>query len=413
MGFLDWFRGKQEEGKITLKFDDIDSYIIRNVNLKTASNKAIEQAYNRISLELEDIKHNLNDLSVADVKDKVPDKARVKVLANRDAYVKVMQAFLQTIHLPDVINEEIALNFANDLNSSLDNFSKTTKKNFYIVEQLLGVELDKVTQNLRVVSATIDTLKNELEKEDSIILKNLRQRISILRDKKSKFSDISKKVEELESTLSPFIKSRQAIEEDIARMKSSKDYEILANLNKEKDSIEKKMKDLEQNFLQSFSQVSKIIKKYNKERKIKLLESYLEIPFDTLLKDSSMEILNHLKEMQNLSDELQLKGKTKEKILASMSKINHQYLSSILQKHQDLRSQLVGVKSKIFSSRLTEEEHRLASKIESINSEIKTFEADLQQLRKINEKIDLDEDKRVIANLLAKLTNKEFELILD
>ena len=67
----------------------------------------------------------------------------------------------------------------------------------------------------------------------------------------------------------------------------------------------------------------------------------------------------------------------------------------------------------MFSSRLAEEEMRLSSRLDSINSNIKLYESDIQQLKKIKGKIDIEEDKRVIINLLTKLTNKEFTIILE
>ena len=415
MGFFDMFTRKKQEAAVTLKLEDIEGYIISNINLKTASSKKIEQSYEKLSKELESARSNLNHLATADIKDKVPDKARVRVLGNRDAYVKALQLFLQSIQVPDVIDQEIALNFCNDLNSNLNKLGESTKKNFYISEQLFGIELDKVNQNLRVINSTVNLLKEELEKEDIIIIKNLRQRVSTLREKKSKFSDLNTRITDLEKKLAPFVNARSQVEEDIKDMKSSKEYEIYEKLSKDKAAVERKMKGLQQDVLEIFSQLSKIIKKYNKNKKVKLLDSYAEAPFETLLQDINLEITQHLKDVEQdiNSDELQLKGKTKEKMLKTLSILTPQYLTNVSSQYADLKTQFMGMKSRMFSSRLAEEEMRLSSRLDSTNSNIKLYESDIQQLKKIKDKMDIVEDKRVIINLLTKLTNKEFTIILE
>ncbi len=415
MGFFDIFTGKKQEAAVTLKLEDIEGYIISDINLKTASSKKIEQSYDKLSKELESARSNLNMLAIADIKDKVPDKARVRVLGNRDAYVKSLQLFIQSIHVPDVVDQEIALNFCNDLNSNLNKFGESTKKNFYISEQLFGIELDKVNQNLRAISTILNLLKEELEKEDVIIIKNLRQRVSSLREKRSKLSDLGIRVNDLEKKLSPFISARNQVEEDVKKMKSSKEYEIYEKLSKDKAALERKIKGLEHDVLEIFSQLSKIIKKYNKNKKIKLLDSYVESPFEALLQDLSLEITQHLKDVEKEinSDEVQLKGKAKEKMLKIISILTPQYLTNVSSQYAELKSQFMGIKSRMFSSRLAEEEMRLSSRLDSINSNIKLYESDIQQLKKIKGKIDIDEDKRVITHLLAKLTNKEFTIMLE
>lgn len=415
MGFFDIFTRKKQEAAVTLKLGDIEGYIISNINLKTASSKKIEQSYEKLSRELESARTNLNHLAIADIKDKVPDKARARVLGNRDAYVKSLQLFLQSIQVPEVVDQEIALNFCNALNSNLNQFGESTKKNFYISEQLFGIELDKVNQNLRVINSTVNLLKEDLEKEEVIIIKNLRQRVSTLREKQSKFSDLNTRITDLEKKLDPFVNARSQVEEDIKEMKSSKEYEIYERLSKDKAAVERKMKGLEQDVLEIFSQLSKIIKKYNKNKKIKMLDSYVESPFETLLLDLNLEITQHLKdvEQQINAEELQLKGKAKEKMLKTLSILTPQYFTNVTSQYADLKSQFMGIKSRIFSSRLAEEEMRLSSRLDSINSNIKLYESDIQQLKKIKDKIGIDEDKRVITNLLTKLTNKEHSIMLE
>ncbi len=415
MGFFDIFTRKKQEAAVTLKLEDIEGYIISNINLKTASSKKIGQSYENLSKELESARSNLNHLAIADIKDKVPDKARVRVLGNRDAYVKALQLFLQSIQVPDVIDQEIALNFCNALNSNLNQFGESTKKNFYISEQLFGIELDKVNQNLRVINSTINLLKEELEKEEVIIIKNLRQRVSTLREKKSKLSDLNARITNLEKKLDPFINARSQVEEDIKEMKSGKEYEIYERLSKDKAAVERKMKGLEHDVLEIFSQLSKIMRKYNKNKKVKLLDSYVESPFETLLQDLNLEITQHLKDVEKEinSDNLRLKEKAKEKMLKTLSILTPQYLTNVSSQYADLKSQFMGIKSRMFSSRLAEEEMRLSSRLDSINSNINLYESDIQQLKKIKDKIGIDEDKRVITNLLTKLTNKEHSIMLE
>ncbi len=414
MGFFDIFSRKKEEEKVILGLDEIDSYIAKNINAgSTSINKKIEQYYAKIGKEIEGIKASLNSLAIAEIKDKVPDKARVRVLGNRDAYVRALQGFLQSIHLPDVADQEIALNFCTNLNANLNSFSETTKKNFYITEQLLGVELNHVVQGLRVISSIISTLRNELENENAIIVKNLRQRVSSLREKRSKDDEMDSKIKKLEQGLSPLINARTSIEEDIKNMKASKDYEILEKMAKEKSVYEKKMKDVEKEVIEMFSQLSKAIKKYNKMNKAILLDSYLESPFQALLQDNNLEILIHIRkiEQQLAAEELQMKGKTKEKMLKTALTLTPEYLNTLLSKYSELRSGFINLKSKIFSSRMAEEEMLYSSRLESVSSNIKLCDAEISHLKKIKEKLNIDDDTRIISNLLNKLTNKEFTII--
>ena len=114
-------------------------------------------------------------------------------------------------------------------------------------------------------------------------------------------------------------------------MKSSKEYEIYEKLFKDKAAIERKMKGLELDVLEIFSQLSKVIKKYNKNKKIKLLDSYVESPFETLLQDINLEITHHLKDVEQAinSDEVQLKGKAKEKMLKTLSILTPHYHTNV------------------------------------------------------------------------------------
>lgn len=416
MGFLDWLLGKSQEDKIQLKLGEIDSYILSNITIKSSSiNKKIEQSYQKIAREIEAIRSNLNILATVEIKDNVPEKAKIRVLGNRDAYIHTLRNFLQTIHVPDVIDQEIALNFCSNLNQDLTKFSESTKKNFYIVEQLLGIELDKVTKNLRIIISTINSLKEELEKEDVIVLKNLRQRITNLREKRARLTDIDAKIKDLESKMHPFLKAKSEIEESITNMKQGHEYEIYWKFTKEKLSTERKMKELEQDFQEVFSQISKAVKKYNKTKRIKILDNYLESPFEALTQDASLELLNHLKDIETQlnSDELQIKGKAKEKIARSLSLLSHQYLSNVLARLSELKSQYMSIKSKLFSSRLAEEEMHLSARLDSVISNLKLYESELLQTKKMKEKLNLEEDKRIISNLLTKLTNKELSILLD
>ncbi len=409
-----WFKLFSKKTESTeLDIDKLNSFIINNTIKKLNTfEKEIRLIYSKIESESSLLKKNLQNLRLASIKDNIPEKVKIKVLGNRDSYVDYLQQTIEKISFPQLITQETTPDFYQKLDLLLKTINNKTIKNYYIIEQLIGNELSLVAESLRKIDKLNKTIKNNLDSEEIKIISNIKlassrlnENLALERELKTKKSNLEKDISSLEEEISK-------LDLKLEEVKKSKDYSIHLNLKNEKEKIHKKIISIEDNINNQFIEIKKLLKKFNNTNRIKLIDDYIENPFQALIQDKDFAITKYVTEIKDLLEKDSIKIKNKDKALKFLGSINHNLLYSSLEKHKNLILDHNRIKSRILSSPITEKESFLIDKIELINGNIKKHKEVLNAVEKNINKINTLEDKGIIENLLGKITDSAIKINL-
>ncbi|MBU2634561.1 MAG: hypothetical protein KJ674_04945 [Nanoarchaeota archaeon] len=386
MGFFSFLKREKKEVK-EIKLGDVNEFIsswqkrlIEDINLELESiNKKLDDEKAKIS-------DNISKLENAELNNKnIPERAKQMMEGNRETYIKKVNVFAKGIKLPDDLNE--VLGYCDTFNASLDDFSKSTLRNYHI---LLEFFRDHVV-NISVSMKNLDILMKNLKKivEDSEIEKigKLKDKNDEIKGKINWVKESKLKIEDLKKNLK--IKNNDFKEKEgkLRKLEESEDYEGFLDFVSEKDIIEDKINIMEKELFNYFFDIKTALKKYERlSIDDKLVRKYIEDSLNALLGDDELKIVEIIVKMKEsiLKGDLELKEDKKNRMLKELDK-GRDYFESFLKKYNGLNEKIGVLKNDIDSLKIVDEINELKKelKIDKVK-----LEKDEYNVKKISDDID-------------------------
>ncbi len=391
IGFLKKFLKPKEE---VVNFSEIDKWL-DNHNSELDTLKENLKELERLKLE---IFENLKILEKVDItQSKVEERVKHVVQGNLPAYTNAISIFLRKMIAPkeaDVVRLET---FCSTFEREFDSLNKRTFRNFQIIRELVGKELENVARSVKSLDLLVKELKKSSEKVKGII--DLKENAKLIENNLSSKEKNEQKRQELQKHKEELLESCNRISKELENLKGSKKAKDLENLKSDEKKISDNLKILENNLVTLFSPLQKALKKYNNICFIKKVESYLENPVETLLNDSDMEILKFLEDVKKMveDEKIDLKDDKKKKTVECLDKIDESFIKKFVSEHSSLNKELASIQREIKLNSLPKEINELEKELNLCMFKIENVD------REINKIKDLDINSE-IAMLERKLS---------
>jgi len=164
MGVLDFlkrFSSPKEVKKVP--FEDlsqwVDSWASKVVG---AAKLEVGTVREKIEEEKKKLQNNISILQQTELKNpNIPERARVIVQGNKVTYVQKVTMLLDKVDLPESLNDIVE--FCDSFDKFLDAFSKSTMRNYQILQEFFGNQTSAVAINIKNLDAYMKQLKKIIE----------------------------------------------------------------------------------------------------------------------------------------------------------------------------------------------------------------------------------------------------------
>ncbi len=333
----------------------------------------------------EEILNNLEELKNVNLdKTKAEDKVKNIVKGNINAYIHSINLFLKRINIPQEINFSYLKFFYEAFEREYSELNKKTYRNFQIIKELVGKELENVAKNVKRLELIIKKIKEqsqELKKYEELLLKfkNIKTNIE------NKDINIKKK-KELEEEKNNLLEDCIKIKEGIKNLKESKEFQEFQLLKDKKRILLDRKKNLENEIINFFSPFQKALKKYNNIHPIPLVKDYISDPVTALIKDQEFQIIEILQDIGKMIHEkkIELKEDKKKKIIQFLEHLNTSFLKSFIYRYQEIKKGEQEIKQEIEKNKVMEKIEELKKDFNVNSFKIENIKRELEKIKEID-----------------------------
>lgn len=321
--------------------------------------------------------------------EKIPERAMVIMNGNREAYLRSVNLFIDQIKTPSIINIRTISDFLSRFEANLDNFTKTSAKSYYVLQEFFKRESGEVAECIKRIDALSRSLLGSGYKDIDVIGKQIAE-IDTMLDMKRKARELLQSEEaEYNSTNAAY----KAAEEGLDKIKQTRDYKDFLEIEREKERVSKEMKRNDEEFSSMLSPVSKSMKKFSKMavEDEDLINKYIESPIEGLLKDHDLKIIGIFSKIKEETEKgtLDLQDKKKEKTIEAINSISKDKLVEISSKHHALKEEMEKLKKREGINTSAQKLSELNYKLSHLNNQLKRSLDNVEKIKKGIEKIDV------------------------
>lgn len=400
MGIFDVFRKKKEIQ--TVKFTELDKWLeeyFEQMGLRERINEFKQSSSDKIT----EIFAALEKLNNAELMNKnIPPKALHIMEGNRKNYVRQIKYFFENIEMPQNYSE--FKEFSEHFSERLDELSNQTQKNYFVLKEFLSHEAYEVVR--RVKELENDTLKlmREFDKKNVDTITTIRTRLEEFRRTEQVIKELEETKQKELHSIDGLKEKQEKIKQRLSLHKRSERFTEFKTLTAKEQEIEEKLKKERNEFLGTFLELEKALKKYKRQSlDEKLLDQYLEDAVYALTHDTDLKIVETLQKMKHTLAELNLKDKQLQKMEQNIDRLDTKYLGEKRKALMAMDIELKSVRSEKLQNtvclNITEQESLLKSTLNNISEKY----ASVEELDNKLERLNLNLIKQDIGQKLQQL----------
>lgn len=349
---------------------------------------------------MEDLKGELRVLEGVDVAGmKVEDKLKEFVKGNRKSYLIAMRSFLAQVRQPEKFDHNSLLGFCNGFEKELESLSKKTVKNYYIMKNLIGAELEAVAKGMKKLDLLVKEMKQKITTGKLELMEDVQHKLSEIYLYISEEEKRRKGLDELEKERGRLQEKENELRQELESFRTGSQFREFTELKNKSANLAQKQLDVSNELRSRFSVISRPLRKLEKSKPSRIVENYIENPVDALMEDSHFSIVSQLGQLTEDIKEGRIKEKAGEKILKVLRSMGKEYfrksreeIKELGEKLRKCNEQIEKVEFESKRDKLVEHLNRLekelgetGSKIESVKSkrigqDIDDIEDDLKKL---------------------------------
>ncbi|MBS1266533.1 MAG: hypothetical protein MAG795_00500 [Candidatus Woesearchaeota archaeon] len=379
-----WFLKKK------IEYSDLEDWIkTKKHSIRKKHSQKIKKFEKKINKEIKQAYSNLEILNKAELPNPDIKKRAVQIMqGNRDAYIQKTKSFL----------ENIEKGFE-DYESNLESYSQSTAKAFYVLKEFFANEAGKVAESIRIIDENYKKIKKASPQFNEVA--DIEQAWRDYKEAKMHNIRYNEKRKDFKLRMDKLSKSKKKLETEIKSLKNSKSWAQYQQQIKEKKELIQELEKIKHGIVSKFAVLERPLKKYGKiSLSAKIIENYLEKPFDSLLKDKDLEIFDVLQTLKEkvLEEKIDIKDRKVEKTKKIINSLDIEYLNSTRIKYKKVKNSIQTLEKAIKSHSAKLRLKELEYKLEHILEKISKTESEKTKLEKI------DEDK--LKENLIKITDK-------
>jgi len=417
MGLFGIFKKKQKSQEISL------TKLEEWVNSKTKEkfeilNASVKEVLDQIEETLQNIQTSMTVLQNAEIidADKIQPKVKSIVLGHRQNYIRKLNQLISAITQPTEVNHHTALEFYEQTQQELNNFSQETTKTFYAVQHLFHKQVDEIAKFIKLLDKHAEKIKKLIEKSSAVEIDKIKDQVNNL---KKQIEIKSQLKNELESHKSRFENAKQTMEQakqKLDNLLQSSEFLEMEKLQQEFSQIKKDIREIKTQIAQIFSPLEKALRKFSKItlQDEQLVQLYSEKPAQALLKDTGLKIIPLLQNMKSsiLSNSIELKDKKREKTLETIEQMTKEYLNLIITNHRELEEKQDLIEKKLKANKQLQNKQELEYKLEHATWIITKLEENIQETEENHEKINLNQLKTELEKQIKNIMRTEVRVFI-
>ncbi len=358
---------------------------------------AINAAKEEYPQLLINIKQAIVSLERAELRNpNIPERAKHFMQGNRDQLLKLTNKFVENLLVPKDAPD------MSQLDLLFHQYAQNTARPAAILSEFFGEEVKKIRSEL----ATIETKTNEIkkalaQKEQINRIAEITQNIDKTRTEKE---TVEKQQAEFQAQLRQLTGKRDVLKKEKEEFTTKPEYQ------KVKEDIvtsAKERQEAEQEITGLFLALSDAIKKYAHNTKNEKLSAYAEKPIDALIHDYTLGILKHVKGIEDAmkQGQLELKPERAQKAMEALKKITKENLGGMIHRYANAKKRETDIHHDVAQRAVMKEYEQYAVDIKTVNAEI-------EQLEKTIAKLTLPTDEQLKEELKTELEKHKITLTL-
>jgi hypothetical protein len=348
---FDWFRRRKEI--IHIKSSELPQWFDHQISLAAKPLIArFEQVLARFNSEMQRLMQNADKLQRASLQNPDITVKEVQFMeGNRDAYLKKVRLFAAAVRFPSKISD--LPYFEKEFSSSLDQFSKSSAKPYYVLQHFFAVESRGIAMSIKSLEGAAISAKPLHDQFEILHVPAFDEKIADLLASLQRKRDAFRKRKELVDEHAKKEDTLESLQEQRKKLLQSEKYRQLNEQKANLAELTQSLKETENQLSHEFATIEHALKKYSKitYEYEQIVDAYLQNHLKALHNDSSLRIIKVLHQMEeSISREgIGLKDKKKEKTLASIETLKS-HLQRFKNEHAQLSARMEAMRQEVDES---------------------------------------------------------------
>ena len=348
----------------------------------------------------------VEELGTAELKNQnIPPKERHFMEGNRLAYTRAVNSFLLKLDEPDEISEESIKDFLEEFEQNSKAFRKASFRPGQITSHFFGDAIKKITSSLNSIEKSQQRIAALVSSERVKELSGIRAKIGALGREIEKSDFLIKELERAETAYDDLKNERAVFEQRISRIGKNSSFAELNEMKSQMKKVDEELKILDAEFIGSFLQIEKALKKFAKSGDESFIGRYIEDPVSSVLNDPQLRIVEILGKARDalVSGALEIDEKKKEKLAEKLSSLDKETFTRFIISHNGLTLKLNELSRKIGNNNSQRELDDAKYKLEHVQQKQQNAGESIKKLNRQMEELKISELKQDIERGFEKL----------
>jgi len=345
------------------------------------------------------------------------------VLGHRNNYVREMEIFLGNLNILDTelfftLSQQLkVLEFNQKFDLELERLAQKTMKSYQASQHLFFKETEDVFKVMGKLNSIAKEFKEKKISEHLIELTEIKRLSDLLGENLEKKGSFEEEIAGKEKQIQNQKKEVEKMKNHLQKLSKSKEYQQFLELGKQKEEIEKKIKENEDKTYSFFSKLNKLLKKYERIalEDNQVIKNYLEDSIKALKEDSGLKIRTVLLKLKEkiVEGSFTFEEKQKNNFLELIAKSETSYLNDLADENKKLIIDKMKIIEKIDENEINHEVLSNQKEIYSIQEHLSKLEKELSEIKNKWERINLNRIKKEIEVGIKERFKMEVKIDLD
>lgn len=348
----------------------------------------------------------LEKLRNAELKNEnVHPKERSLMEGNRLSYIKTVENFIGSIEEPEDISDETAKLYLALYIEKSEDFKKNAFRPGQITMHFFGDIMKEINEQLGSIDKNTKDLLALMKSDNIKLLSETKNRIAVLQREIEKNDKFMKELEQSEIDYEELKQERAIFEQRVNAIKKNGTFTQLGELSSLLRRTEEELKIIDAEFIDSFLQIEKALKRLPKDNNDAFINRYLDDPVSAILSDPELRIM----EILNMTGDalkngvIEIEDKRKDKLIEKIGTLNKEKFTRFIISHNDLTLKINEVRRRIKQNNSQRDLDDIKYRLEHVQ---KKQENAGESIKRLNQQI---ENSKIVE--LKESIEKAFETL--
>lgn len=413
MGFLDFFKAKQEKQSIELSIEEISAFVEKSVSGKQELlDETIAKKFSEIKFVLNQMKSSLNELQKQPLEG---ENAKLKKIVGtaRDQTISRLSSLADRLQPPPATELDSVKQYCIEGEQLLSKEVEHSGKSIAYTGIYLKEAIKNLGHNVKELNEHFSFLNKKIGDFAAVFLqKPVEDSLKQLSEKSASVVAIEEKIEKTNNSLEELQKQKSSLHKKLLELNESKGFKELGSLQERKSSLFKEKQDNKTELVSLISSIDKPLKRFSKAVESnryliskELADALMQLqqnPLQLFKKDPKGETVKELlKELKKAieSGVVDLKDKEKSKRVSAINELlAFNFFSNVFWKLNELDRELQSIEHDL-------NKKPVLAEIASTNKKIKDCERAIQEtgFSLENLKSQLEREQEELSSLRQRI----------